>query len=304
VMAAGSVVEFGSALNKVPPQTILTDFLVDLTYPVELDSGASLVARVSGEAVGTHRTTAKGGSVSFLGFRPRDDQSASLGYETRTWFEILKSLGAYPKSRPDVATEDNPAVVSRESPYLATRFPNGTVAVAAHYRTHNETWGGGIHRDAREDEAILAKNPLPSDRLELRAFGVAGYKVDFTGRQLVAFRLDNQRRLAAFGGYECSSIRIDDRDYVFADRPMGHIAWSPLTPDRQVPGGAVMLVWILGEADLKIPLPGIHSGARVFLQGPRPGSVGSEIAASVREGLLQFRSQNGWGYTYVYILPA
>jgi hypothetical protein len=304
VMAAGSVVEFDGALKKVPPQTILTDFLVDVTYPVEPGSGASVIARILGEAVGVHHAAPNGGSVTFLGFRPRDDQSASLGYETRTWFEILKSLGAYPRSRPEVAVEDNPAVVSRESPYLATRFPNGTVVVAAHYRTHVETWGGDIHRDAKQDEDILAKNPLPSDRLELRDFHVAGCAVNFTGRQLVAFRLDKQQRLAAFGGVDCSSIRIDGRDYVFADRAVSHIAWAPLPPDRRVPGGAVMELWILGEANLKIPLPENLRAARAFLQGPRAGSSGSEVAVKVRDGVLEFQSQSGWGHMYLYVLPA
>ena len=303
VMSAGSIVEFEGALKQVPPQTILTDLLVDLTYPVEPVSGAFPVARNGGGVVGIHRFVPKGGSATFLGFRPRDDQSASLGYETRTWFEILKAFGAYPKSRPDIAIEDNPAVVSRESPYLATRFPNGAVVVAAHYRTHIESWPGGIHRDAQEDEAILAKNPLPSDRLELRDFHVAGHVLDFAGRQIVAFRLDNQR-LTAFGGYDCASIRIDGHDYAFADRAVGHIAWAPLPPERRVPGGAVMELWVLGEAKVKIPIPDNVSAARLFLQGPRIGMLGSEVAATVRDGGLEFQSQSGWGHAHLYVLPA
>ena len=131
-MAGGSVVEFAEGLKSVPPQTILTDFLVDLVYPVEPAAGVRVVARIAGQTVGLHRTHGRG-TVTYLGFRPRDDQSASLGTEARTWFEILKALGGYPKSRPDVPVEDNPSVVSRESPYLATRFPNGTIALAAHY---------------------------------------------------------------------------------------------------------------------------------------------------------------------------
>jgi len=304
VMAAGSIVEFDGVLKKVPPQTILTDFLVDVTYPVEPESGAGVIARILGEAIGVHRVAPNGGSVTFLGFRPRDDQSASLGYETRTWFEILKALGAYPKSQPELATEDNPAVVSRESPCLATRFPNGTVAVAAHYRTHVETWGGGIHRDPQQDEDILKNNPLPSDRLELRDFRVAGHTLNFSGRQIMAFRLERQRQLAAFGGYDCSSIRIEDRDYIFADRSVGHVAWAPLPADRRVPGGAIMELWILGEANLKIPLPDGLLAARVYLQGSRLGSAGSEVAVRVHDGVLEFQSQGGWGHAHLYILPA
>jgi hypothetical protein len=303
IMVPGEVIKFDGALKNVPPQTLLTDFLVDLTYPVEPAPDATPVARVNGDVVGITRAMPGGGSATFLGFRPRDDQSASLGYETRTWFEILKALGAYPKSRPEVAVEDNPAVVSRETPYLATRFPNGAVAVAAHYRAHNETWGGNIHRDAKQDEAMLAKNPLPSDRLDLRDFQVAGYTLNFTGRGIVAFRLDARGRLAAFGGHGCSSIRIDGRDHVFADRPVGHVAWAPVPPERRVPGGAVMELWVQGEANLRLPLPEHVGSARVFLQGPRPGSAGGEVAASVRERTLEFQSRAGWGQAHLYVVP-
>src|SRR5262249_2938271 len=152
--------------------------LVDCIYPVEpdSDSGIEIAARVGSDIVCVHRPVGKAGSITFLGFRPRDDQSASLGYESRSWFDVLRSLGAYPNSRSDSTAHDNPSIVSRESPYLATRFPNGAIAVAAHYRSHPETWGGGIHRDPAEDEKLLKQNPLPSDRLELQDFRVAGHK--------------------------------------------------------------------------------------------------------------------------------
>ncbi|MGC8639887.1 MAG: hypothetical protein ACP5XB_08445, partial [Isosphaeraceae bacterium] len=110
-MAGGKIVEFAEDLKSVPAQTILTDFLVDLVYPVEPAERAKVVARVAGETVGLHRQAGRG-TVTYLGFRPRDDQSASLGVEARTWFEILKALGAYPKSRSDVPVDDNPSVVS------------------------------------------------------------------------------------------------------------------------------------------------------------------------------------------------
>ena len=304
VMVAGSMVEFDGLLKKVPSQTILTDFLVDRIYPVGAESTALAVARNGTDVVGVHRAVANGGSATFLGFRPRDDQSASLGYETRTWFEILKALGAYPRSQPAVAVEDNPAVVSRESPYLSTRFPNGTIFVAAHYRTHVETWSGGIHRDGAQDAEIIAKNPLPSDQIELHDLHVAGHKLDYVGRQIVAFRLDDRQRLAAFGGYDCASIRIDNQEHVFADRAVAHIAWAPLPKVRRVPGGAIMEIWISGEAKLRIPVANDFRSARVFLQGPRLGSVGAEVPATLRNGLLEFQSQGGRGHMHLYVLPA
>ncbi len=303
LMAAGSVVNFSNLLQTAAPHTILTDFLVDRIYPVEPEASASVVARVAGEVVGVHSNLSGGGSVTFLGFRPRDDQSASLGYETRAWFQILKSAGAYPRSRKDLDVEDNPAVVSRESPYLATRFPNGAVALAAHYRTHVETWSGGIHRDAAQDEAILARNPLPPDTLDLRSFRVAGHMLNYRGRLIVAFRLDAAHRLAAFGGYDCASIEVDGRNYPFADRPLQHIAWAPVPEKRKVPRGAIMEIWVQGAASLKLPLPADVGAARVFAQGPRPGSAGQAVASSVRDGLVEFKSDPGWGHAHLYVVP-
>ena len=129
-------------------------------YPVEPDAGAEVVARVGQKVVGIHRPTAGNGSATFLGFRPRDDQSASLGAEARTWFEILLALGAYPGSGAEPAGNDNPSVVSRTTPYVACRFPNGTTSLAAHYRTHEESWPGGFHRDAKQDRGDPRAEPF------------------------------------------------------------------------------------------------------------------------------------------------
>src|SRR5208337_616892 len=92
--AGGWSVQFSGLLAKVPAQPVLTDFLVDLVYPVEAEEGAEVVARAGQRVLGVHRPLKGGGSATFLGFRPRDDQSASLGAEVRTWFEVLLALGA------------------------------------------------------------------------------------------------------------------------------------------------------------------------------------------------------------------
>lgn len=302
LIAAGGIVEFSGALRAVSPQTILTDFLVDWIWPVEPVEGAEIVARAEQEIVGVHRAVAGGGSATFLGFRPRDDQAASLGYETRAWFEILRALGAYPGSRAG-SDEDNPTVVSRCSPYLATRFPNGAIAVAAHYRRHIETWPGGFHRDAEADRLALEKNPLPDDRLDLREFRVAGRTLDFQGRLVMAFRLDARGRLIAFAGHDCASIRIDGREHVFAERPMKHVAWAPVPVERRVPGGAVMELWVHGEGQVRIPLPEDLRSVRVFLQGARLDAPGATVPARVESGELRFRAQGGWGAMHLFVLP-
>ena len=112
-IAAGKEVAFCGSFAAVPRQTVLTDFLVDRIYPVEAGAGCEVVARADGRIVGTIRKTQKG-SASYFGFRPRDDQSASLGYETRTLFEILHAVGAYPSSGKFGGVNDNPSVVADE----------------------------------------------------------------------------------------------------------------------------------------------------------------------------------------------
>ncbi len=284
-MAGGSVVEFAENLKSVPPQTILTDFLVDLVYPVEPVEGVTVVARVAGQTVGLHRKQGPG-TVTYLGFRPRDDQSASLGAEARTWFEILKALGAYPKSRPDVPVDDNPTVVSRDSPYLATRFPNGTIALAAHYCRHVENWPGGYQRDESQDRALLERNPLPPDPIELQERWIAGHRVSYRGKHVVAFRLDASGGLLAFGGHETQGIRIDGRDHCFADQPLDFLAFAPVPAARRVPGGAVMMIWVQGEGEFRLPAPPGLKAPRVFQQGAFAGSPGAEVPSTLQDGHL------------------
>jgi hypothetical protein len=301
LVAAGGVVEFDGALKKVPAQTVLTDFLVDLVYPVEPDAAATVVARLAGQTLGVHRVAGRG-SVTCLGFRPRDDQAASLGCESRTWFEVLRALGAYPKSRADVPAEDNPSVVSRESPYLATCFPNGTVAVAAHYRSHQEAWGGGFHRNAKADAEVIARHPLPPIELDLRGLWIAGHKVDYRGHLLMAFRADAQHRLIAFGGYACTGIGLNGRAIRFADQPLSVLAWAPIAPDQRVPGGAQMQIWVRGSGRVRIPLPPDVHGTRLVGQGLRPATPGGAVPSTIQDGVLSFEARPEWRSVLLYLL--
>jgi hypothetical protein len=301
VNGAGQVITFEDTLRSVPSQTILTDFLVDLLYPVTPAPDARVIARAGESVLGTHRPVPGGGAFTFLGFRPRDDQAASLGYETRTWYEILKSLGAYPSTQPGLNLADNPAVVSRESPYLATRFPNGSIVVAAHYRRHVESWPGGFHRDPKQDAEILTKNPLPSDALNLRQL-VHGHKIDYQGKLIVGLRLDASQSLIAFSGHDCAGIRVNDREYSFADRPMTHIAWALIAQDRRVPNGAVMELWAHGQAKVRIPVPAEKGAGRLVFQGAKLGSAGASIPSTIRDGVLEFEAAVDWPQRHLYLL--
>lgn len=212
-----------------------------------------------------------------------------------SWFEILRALGSYPG-------EDDPSVVSRTSRWLATRFPNGALAVGAHYRDHIESWPGGFHRDAQQDEQALAANPLPPDELELTGLRLAGRRVDFRGRLLVAFREDDRHRLAAFAGYEAERLSLDGREHVFADRPMPMLGWAPVRADRRVAGGAVLEVWIQGEGRLRLPLTDEVVVPRLFVAGQRPGTVGAAVPARVDGGILEFEAGPGKAQGKLFLL--
>ncbi|MCL5270111.1 MAG: hypothetical protein M1457_06085, partial [bacterium] len=167
--APGRMVRFEGPLAKVKSEVILTDYLVDHVYPVTPREGTTVAGRIQDNVVATQRAAGAGTAV-FLGFRPRDDQSQSLGYETRQWFEILDALGAYPPSGKFPGANDNTEHVSRTTEVLACRFPNGAVAMAPHFRTFEERWPGGFRRDRAADEAVMAKYPPPSKELRLKDF--------------------------------------------------------------------------------------------------------------------------------------
>jgi hypothetical protein len=185
-----------------------------------------------------------------------------------------------------VPVDDNPSVVSRESPYLATRFPNGTIALAAHYRSHVESWPGGFQRDEAQDQASLERNPLPPDPVELQERWVAGHRVSYRGKHVVAFRLDGTGGLLAFGGYGTQGIRIDGREHHFADQPLDFLAFTPVPGARRVPGGAVMMVWVQAEGEVRLPAPAGLKAPRVYPQGAHEGSVGAEVSSTLRDGQL------------------
>lgn len=300
--AGGWQINFVGPLASVPPQMIITDFLVDLAYPVEAAEGAEVVAKLGGKTVGVHRRTSQGGSTTFLGFRPRDDQAASLGAEVRTWFEILLALGAYPKSSSVAPNNDNPSVVSRTSPYVACRFPNGATSIAVHYRHHEESWPGGFHRDDKQDAEILAKNPLPSDALQLRGFRVNGRSVDYDGILTVAFRLDDRGRLLAFAGHHSASITVDGRETVFASQPMALAAWSPVLPERQIAGGATLELWMHGDADVTVPLPAGVTKGEVYFQGVTAGAFGAKLPSQCGDGTLRIKAASHWPQKHLFFV--
>ena len=201
-------------------------------------------------------------------------------------------------------TNDNPSVVSRSTPWLATRFPNGTTIVAMHYRSHVESWPGGFHRDEKRDAEIIQQNPLPTETLDLRDLAVNGHQVNYRGRLIVAFRLDAKNRLAAFSGYDCSAITIDGREHRFADQPLATSGWAPVPANRRVTGGAILEVWIQGEGEIRIPITETPLAPLLFFAHGRAGSLAEEIPCAVKDGLLRFHAKSNWGQRKLFLLPA
>jgi len=276
----GHQVTFEGILKEVAPQIILTDLLVDRIFPVTPKTGSEIVARCGKHVVGVVHRNSKGGSLTFLGYRPRDDQSASLGYETRNWFEILEHLGAYPNV---TERDDNTEVISRTTDYLACRFPNGTVAIAPHLTQLEEDWPGGFSRNNEQDEEIVKRLNLPPNRINLKSFWVNGYCVDYDGSGAVAFRMDNDGNLIAYAGYDCSSITIDDKKFVFADNLVGHIGWAPVPQSRQVENGAKLIVFCGTAGKIRIPASAYPDKLDFYAEGSIPGQKGESVVCE-REG--------------------
>ncbi|MEN8155509.1 MAG: hypothetical protein ABFS10_01040 [Bacteroidota bacterium] len=251
-IAPGMRIDFLNQLREIPSQYILTDFMVDRIYPVEAGDGTSKLAFCDNNLlVGTGK-----GSAWYFGFRPRDDQSASLGYETRTLFEILDHAGSYASTGTFAGVNDNTEHVSRTSHYLATRFPNGATVLVRHYRSHRETWPGGFSRNQEDDSAALAVNPLPTDEILLDDFMVNGHRVSFEGTLTMAFRTNKKSELVAFEGQDCNQVEIDGKLYNFSDQKLEKIAFAPsLEREKEI------LLYVDGEAEVVIPLPeGIGTG--------------------------------------------
>jgi hypothetical protein len=300
----GRQVCFEGALARVTSQSILTDFVLDRVFPVkaEADSACVATAATGGpegrRCVGARKVHGDGQAV-YLGFRPRDDQAASTGMEVRTWFEILDALGCYPASGA-FAHNDNPTVISRTTPYLATRFPNGALAICPHYCRHVENWPGGFYRDPEIDRQRLEANPVPDDAIELAGFQVAGQTVSYRGRHAVLWRTDAQGQLVAFAGIGCTGITTTSpawqaRTFAWSDIPVD-IAWHPLGPEHATEQVEPLLrVWCGGPAKITLPVlqsapaAGIEVWQGAYRGGRRQSSAPVHAPVGYAERQLPFR---------------
>jgi len=247
-IAAGRKITFLNSFARIPEQTILTDFLVDRIYPVTAGKNCEILAESGEKILGSGLKTGKG-KAFYFGFRPRDDQSASLGYETRTLFEILNAIGAYTGSGKFAQVNDNPTFISRTTDYLATSFPNNSTVIVKHYRTHAENWDGGFSRSKEADENALALNPMPSDTMILNELKVNGHQVTYNGRLSLAFRTDDVNQLVSFEGHGCKELVLDGTRYQFAQTPFETIAFAPESDQS----GSYMAI-LSGEGHVLLPI--------------------------------------------------
>jgi len=118
----------------------------------------------------------------------------------------------------------------------------------------------------------------------------------------MAFRLDGAGTLVAFAGYNCQKIATDGREFVFASRPVSLVAWAPVLPQRQVPGGAVLEVWVHGEAAMSLPLRASVKGGELYFEGGRLGSFGAKIACDCSGGVLRFDALSTWAQKHLYFV--
>lgn len=296
LIAPGAQVRFKGALAAVTPQIVLTDLVPDHIYPVTPRMGASAVATVKGAIVGTHHLSPGGGSATFLGYRPRDDQAQSLGYDTRNWFEVLNALGGYPGA-------SNTERISRTGAYLATRFTNGAITIAPHLRNLEESWEGGFSRNAEKDKQAMAANPPPPDIVRLREFNVGPHRVTYDGQGAVTFRVGLGGVLEGFAGNRCRAITIDGRQTAFSGKEMDEIGWAPITGTRRIPAGAVAQIWVRGSGPVSIPIKGLASTAKLYVEGVKPGSRGQEVRATIINGAVHFMVNDQSSGHFIYVVP-
>lgn len=298
----GRQTAFSDRLANVPREAILSAGTVDRVYPVAAVEGTRVVTRVQEQIVGTYRETAAKGSLTFLGFRPRDDQSQSLGFEVGTWYAILRTLGAYPGSA--AAPGDNPAAISRESELFAARFPNGTFAFAPHLRTFVEDWGGGFVRKAENDQRDLAGRILPPENLNVVERRIAGHTLSYSGVGAVSVRPGVNGSLLAFAGQQCTGVTLDGVTTSFAEQPLAQVCFAPVPESRRVPGGAVYQLLVAGGGAVHVPAAGVSGPVKAFAEGGMPGAKGAEVPVTLADGVLSLSITPEISGRWIYVTPA
>ena len=146
---------------------------------------------------------------------------------------------------------------------------------------------------------------LPSEEVLLKDLKVDGHTVSYEGRGAMAFRVNQEGELIAFCGSGCTRITVDGRTTVFADKPVGLVAWAPVDPARRVPGGAVQQICVNGPGPVHVPLVADTPAIQIVAEGPTPGSRGQAVPFKREAGgrVLTVDQPIAGRWMYVVMMP-
>ncbi len=249
IKAADKNITFSGSLEGIAPMPVIDDLLPDYVYPLKTSDGES-VAFLEDKCVASMKRYENGGIALYCGFRPRDDQSKSLGYDIDTLYRILTKINAYSpdslelKSRPEQAK------------YVMNRFPSGAVAVANHMRTFEEAWDGNFFRNNDLDKHTIETriDELPPIDITLDNEEILGNKVTFKGMNNLVYNYENGY-LSSYRGDSTDRITINGKEFVFADRPVS-VVWGKIRDKFTADGlDEVYILICYNEANLSLPLP-------------------------------------------------
>lgn len=259
----GQSVTFEGALEGIAPMPVLTDMLPDFAYPAVADgakgsgagggsdgsggsSSSEVIARCGEHVLGTLHRVGKG-CAAYLGFRVRDDQSASLGADVDTLFAVLRALGAYDAQGLEIASRPT------DSRYVMNAFANGAVSVANHYRLFEERWYGSFFRDEEKDAELLRGRELPPVEIALDGVTLLGHTISHTGCDALSYRYCAAcGKLMGFAGADTTGITIDGKAFVMADRP-ATFAWA-MMPAHMLAANIKQLVLLQAQSACELTI--------------------------------------------------
>ncbi|MHB1151691.1 MAG: hypothetical protein ACYCWE_08535 [Eubacteriales bacterium] len=276
--AMGQSICFTGSFDGIAPMPVITDLLPDYIYPIEVSDGEA-AAYLGNKTVAAFKRYNNNGAALYCGFRPRDDQSVSLGYDIDTLFRLLERIGAYNENSLEV--KSRPA----DAKYVMNSFPNGAVAVANHYRTFDEAWDGQFFRNRELDIKFLEGRELPPLDITFDDEMLENHRITYAGENLLIYNYI-AGGLTAYRGQGTGVIKIDDIEFKFADRPVD-INWGKIR-DKFVCDD-INEVYILNcrtPAKLMLPIP-LKGKPRVELCVDRVFTAGSPVPFLWHDGILE-----------------
>ena len=191
-----------------------------------------------------------------------------------------------------------PEYVSRTSDYLSTRFPNGSVVIVRHYRTHRENWLDGFSRNDSLDRIALQENPLPTDQITVKDFRVNGHSVTYSGRLITAFNTDPDGRLTSFEGHQCKEVTVDGKSYKLSDTEQPVIVWTGVSEQEAAELKAIAKVFAEGAGKIYIP---IRSGIKGVRLVTRQGKAFKSLRFSLDHDFVTLEIDAKTSGTWIYI---